>query len=61
MPIPGLTSLCVIGVRKHEGSKDRNKEDFEQIMAYISTLLKDYKPQIQDSQRTVNLINEKYI
>lgn len=51
----------MIGVPKHEKSKNREKEISEQIMTKtISKLLKENKPQIQDSQRTPNLINKKY-
>lgn len=54
-------NLYVIGVPKHERSKNREKEISEQIMTKtISKLLKENKPQIQDSQRTPNLINKKY-
>ena len=54
-------NLYVIGVPKYEESKNREKEISEQIMTKaISKLLKDNKPQIQDSQRTPDVINKKY-
>ena len=54
-------NLYVIGVPKYEGSKNREKEISEQMMTKaISKLLKENKPQIQDSQRTIDTINKKY-
>lgn len=52
--------ICV-RIPKYEGSKNRGEGNFEQIMAKITSKFLKNKPQIQDAQRTPNLINKMHL